>query len=139
MSDSIEGMEALEKKLADLTNEAKLTTAIQQCCALVEGSAKTKAPKDTGALKRSITSKVINDGGEIKGSVYTPLEYAPYIEYGTGLFAEKSGRTDVPWKYQDEKGEWHTTKGIKPSPYLRPALLENKNQILKTIQEAIKP
>jgi len=84
-------------------------------------------------LARSITSKVEN----LEGIVFTPLEYAPYVEYGTGLFAEGGGRTDVPWRYQDAKGEWHTTSGQNPQPYMRPALNENKERIVKTIKEGL--
>ena len=99
----------------------------------MERSAKELAPKDTGALRRSITSKV--EGTE--GIVYTPLEYAPYIEYGTGLFAENGGRADVPWNYKDDKGEWHSTSGIKPQPFMRPALNQNRENIIRLIKEGM--
>jgi HK97 gp10 family phage protein len=65
------------------------------------------------------------------------LEYAPYVEFGTGLFAENGGRTDVPWCYQDDEGNWHTTSGMKPQPYMRPALEENRNEIINILKEAI--
>ena len=71
------------------------------------------------------------------GTVFTPLEYAPYVEYGTGLFAEKGGRKDVPWHYQDDKGEWHSTSGQKPQPFMRPALNENREEIMRIIKEAL--
>lgn len=106
---------------------------IEKACALVERSAKEKAPKDTGALRRSITSEVREDGNEVYGVVFTPLEYAPYVEYGTGLFAESGGRKDVPWCYQDDKGEWHSTSGQKPQPFMRPALTENREEIIRLI------
>ena len=106
-----------------------------KACALVERAAKEKAPKDTGALRRSITSKIEAIDDTIVGVVFTPLEYAPYIEYGTGLFAEETGRMDVPWNYQDDKGEWHSTSGRKPQPYLRPALEENREKIKKLFKE----
>lgn len=106
---------------------------IEKACALVERSAKEKAPKDTGALRRSITSEVRQEGSEVYGVVFTPLEYAPYVEYGTGLFAESGGRKDVPWCYQDDKGEWHSTSGQKPQPFMRPALAENREEIIKLI------
>lgn len=118
-------------------DESKIYQAIGRACALVERSAKEKAPKDTGALRRSITSKVDNSFGEMAGVVFTPLEYAPYVEFGTGLFAEKGGRQDVPWSYQDDKGEWHSTSGQKPQPYMRPALEENREAILNIIKEAL--
>ena len=95
------------------------------------------APKDTGALRRSITSEVVQEGGELVGVVFTPLEYAPYVEYGTGLFAESGGRKDVPWHYQDDKGEWHSTSGQKPQPFMRPALNESREEIMRIIKEAL--
>lgn len=128
-----EGLEEVLKGIEELSDTSTLEAALGKSCALVERSAKQKAPKDTGALRRSITSKV--EG--LEGVVYTPLEYAPYVEYGTGLFAENGGRNDVPWNYQDDKGEWHSTSGQKPQPFMRPALDENKEEILRLIKEAL--
>lgn len=105
-------------------------------CALVERKAKQKAPKDTGALRRSITSEVKGENTEVEGSVFTPLEYAPYVEYGTGLFAEQRGRSK-PWRYEDEEGNWHTTKGQHPQPFMRPALNENREKIVELIKEGL--
>lgn len=123
--------------LDDIGDSPEVRNAIGRACAVVERSAKQKAPKDTGALRRSITSKVEVEGNEIVGTVYTPLEYAPYVEYGTGLFAEEGGRKDVPWCYQDDKGDWHTTSGQKPQPFMRPALNENREEIIRIIKEAL--
>lgn len=133
----IEGLDDVLREIDSLADTSQLTAAMGKACALVERSAKQKAPKDTGELRRSITSKVDNNGDEIVGEIFTPLEYAPYIEFGTGLFAENGGRTDVPWNYQDDKGEWHSTSGMKPRPYLRPALDENREEILRIIKEGI--
>ena len=113
-----------------------MENALQRCCAIVEADAKTKAPKDTGALRNSIKSKVESSSGEMAGIVYTPLEYAPYVEFGTGLFAENGGRADS-WKYQDDKGNWHKTNGQKPHPFLRPALDENKDKIIEILGEGL--
>ena len=133
----IEGIEALEKQLEGLVSTENLTDAVNKACLVVEGAARAKAPKKTGDLKRSIESEVTVEGSNVIGYVGTPLEYAPYIEYGTGLFAENGGRTNVPWRYQDDEGEWHTTSGMKPQPFLRPALKENEDKIMDIIKEAI--
>lgn len=131
---TFEGLEELTDKLDSLLDEEKLKKALGKACALVERSAKEKAPKGNGDLRRSITSKV--EG--LEGVVYTPLEYAPYVEYGTGLFAEAGdGRKDVPWCYQDDEGEWHSTSGMKPHPYMRPALNENREEIKRVLKEGI--
>lgn len=133
MSIEIEGLDDVLNRIEKLGDTSNIEAALSQACALVERSAKQKAPKDTGELRRSITSKI--EGTQ--GIVYTPLEYAPYVEYGTGLFAENGGRKDVPWNYQDDKGNWHSTSGQKPQPFMRPALNENREKIIDLLGEAI--
>lgn len=134
MNVEVKGVDELIVKLNNMADESKIQQQIGLACALVERSAKMKAPKDTGALRRSITSKV--DG--LTGIVFTPLQYSPYVEYGTGLFAENgAGRKDVPWNYQDDKGEWHSTRGQKPQPFMRPALNENRTEIIRIIKEGL--
>ena len=132
----IEGLNNLLAKLNEYADPAQLKQSMEKCCAIVEASAKEKAPKDTGALRRSISSRVEETANGVEGVIFTPLEYAPYIEYGTGLFAEDGGR-QTPWSYQDDEGNWHTTKGQPPRPYMRPALTENRDQILETLKGAI--
>ena len=134
---TVEGAEELIAKLDGLLDANKLMAAMGKACALVERAAKQKAPKGTGELRRSITSRIENEGGNPVGVVFTPLEYAPYVEYGTGLFAENGGRTDVPWSYKDDEGEWHTTSGMKPRPYMRPALNENREEIVRILKEGV--
>lgn len=137
MSINIEGSENLLSKLDKVAQAENLVNAMGKACALVEGEAKRKAPKDTGELRRSIESKVENNGEGVQGVIFSPLEYAPYIEYGTGLFAEKGGRADIPWFYVDDEGKGHLTKGIHPHPYMRPALNEQKNKIKDILKEGL--
>ena len=132
-----EGLDKLIDKIEDIGDVQAIASAMQDACNLVEGAAKDKAPKDTGALRRSITSKIEVTGSEIDGIVFTPLEYAPYIEYGTGLYAENGNGRQTPWVYRDDKGDYHYTHGQHPHPFLRPALNENKDEIIKTIKEAL--
>jgi HK97 gp10 family phage protein len=129
----IDGLEEVIKMLDRVIDPKTLGQGLQQACALVERTAKQNAPKDNGELRRSIASKV---EGNV-GIVYTPLEYAPYVEFGTGLFAENGGRTDVPWSYQDDEGNWHTTSGQKPQPFMRPALDSNRAQIKRLLAGGI--
>lgn len=138
MAIEIEGIGKVLKRLEKLSNTENIEKAMGKACAVVEAAAKQNAPKDTGALRRSITSKVDTEGKEVIGTIFTSLEYAPYIEYGTGLFAESGGRKDVPWNYQDDKGEWHSTSGQKPQPFMRPAIEDNRNEIIKILKESIK-
>lgn len=133
---TFEGLEDVLKRLEAL-DKAKVKENMGKACAIVEAAAKRNAPKGTGELRRSITSKVVEENGEVVGVIFTPLEYAPYIEYGTGLFAEEGGRTDVPWHYQDDEGEWHTTSGMHPQPYMRPALDQTREQVKRALKEGL--
>ena len=137
MSIEFKGLDDVLKGLEEAASIDNYEDALKKACALVERSAKQKAPKGNGELRRSIESKIERDSDTIRGVVFTALEYAPYVEYGTGLFAENGGRQDVPWNYQDDKGNWHSTSGQHPQPYMRPALDENREKILRIIKEGL--
>ena len=135
MSVKVDGIEEVTKYFNSKLSTENTRKALLKAGALVERSAKQKAPKDTGQLAQSIQYEV--EATAATCTVFTPLEYAPYVEYGTGLYAEEGGRKDIPWHYQDERGEWHTTSGQKPQPFLRPALTENENKIAELLQGAL--
>ena len=136
MSVELQGLDNVLEGLDSLVSQEELVARMKKACLLVERTAKQTAPKGNGDLRRSITSKTETFANDVVGTVYTPLEYAPYVEYGTGLFAEEVGRQDVPWCYKDEKGEWHTTSGRPPHPFMRPALNANREKILELLGRA---
>lgn len=153
----IEGLEDVLASIDGIADISRLDAALGKACAIVERSAKQKAPKEEGELRRSITSKVEDN----QGIVFTPYFEAPYIEYGTGLYAENNnGRKEVPWVYvegstnpnpvkkvyteqeADSAVAYLRSKGLdakksygrEPQPFLRPALYENREEILKIIK-----
>lgn len=132
-----EGLTEVIERLDKMVDASKVEQAINKSCLLVERSAKQIAPKDTGALRNSITSKTEMTEASINGIVFTPLEYAPYVEYGTGLFAEEGNGRQTPWIYEDDEGVRHKTTGQHPQPYMRPALNENKEKIIELLKRAI--
>ena len=73
--------------------------------------------------------------------VGTNLEYAVYVEHGTGLWAydgkgrEATTEHPIPWRYRGSDGQWHTTSGMEPKPFLIPAFNSKKHNILKYIKE----
>ena len=135
MSVKVDGIEELSKYFDSKLSPENTRKALLKAGALVERSAKQKCPKDNGQLAQNIQYAV--DGSATTCTVFNPLEYAPYVEYGTGLCAEEGGREDVPWHYQDEEGNWHTTSGQDPQPFLRPALTENENKITELLEGAL--
>ena len=91
-----------------------------------------------GNLKNSLNFRVESSDGVIYAVVGTPVEYAIYVEYGTGVYAEGGKGRKTPWMYKNRKGEWIRTVGQKPQPFLRPALDENKDRYKRYIEDKIK-
>ena len=163
MAIEINGLNVVINQLEKIQSQERLAEAINTATLLVERAARINASKiSDGELANSIGSNV--DG--LRGQVYATVSYAPYVEYGTGLFAEGEGggRKEVPWVYvkgqessgraktihtkesaeqavaylREEKGlDAYMTYGQKPKPYMRPALDENREQINRVIGGAL--
>ena len=92
----------------------------------------------TGTLTRSIRSELV---GKNSIEVGTNLEYAVYVEHGTGLYAfDGQGRAStpehpIPWTYRGSDGRFYTTYGQRPKPFLIPAFNSKKKNIMKYIKE----
>lgn len=97
-----------------------------------EAYAKMLTPVDTGRLRNSITHAVKGD------EVYigTNVEYGIWHELGTGVYASDGNGRKSPWAFQDSKGVWHYTKGVKPKHMLKKAASEHNSEY-KAIIEAI--
>ena len=113
--------------------------AVRDSCDVIEADAKARCPRDTGFLRSSIASEVQPWFGAVFGRVGTNVNYAPYVHEGTGLFSRTGlGRKDVPWRWQDDKGVWHTTSGQKPQPFLEEAADANRERIVAIFAEHLK-
>lgn len=56
----------------------------------IQKNAKFLAPVDTGHLRNSIKTKSQATQDGVEAQVYTNLEYAPYVEFGTGQRGRES-------------------------------------------------
>lgn len=108
--------------------------ALEECGLVAEGYAKKLAPVDTGNLRNSISHKV--DPEEPAVYIGTNSSYAAYQEFGTGIYTD--GGRDTPWVYQDEKGNWHWTRGNKAQPFLKPAVADHARQYRQIIEQELK-
>ena len=145
----------VESHVDDVLDELKkrIDKALTLCGESAEGYAKLNlTDKDavvTGLLRNSITYELSGRATHIssykadKGSktgkysgalgdkdddaVYigTNVEYAPYIEFGTG-------RNAAPGV-----GGQQTFEGIKPMPYLKPALADHKEEYARIIKDVL--
>ena len=125
-------LDKLRLKLDNFT-QLDIEKASNKSCLAVENEAKKQCPVDTGDLRNSITHEVEDNVGYIG----TNKEYAPYVEYGTGIFAVEGNGRDTPWSYQDDEGNWHTTIGQKPQPFLNPAARTKKKLVIKVFNDEI--
>ena len=108
--------------------------ALESAALIVEASAKALAPVgDSGELRDKIDHNVTDGTNGPQAKIGSPLDYAMYVEYGTGEFAENGAGRKGGWSYQTPDGEWHHTDGMKPQPFLRPAFRENKANIENVI------
>ena len=104
----VEGAERIQEALKDpKLLKGPIADFLKKSALYVEGSAKEKAPVDTGRLRASISSKVKATEAEIG----TPVFYAPFVEFGT--------------------------KRMRAQPYLIPALQGAKSAIEGFLKEAI--
>lgn len=144
--------------------DRKVIKALTMCGLLAEGYAKVSLTDqdavDTGLLRNSVTFGVTGenvhtktykaDKGDKKGSyessipkendpamyVGTNVEYAPYIEFGTGKQSSKGGR-QTPWTYKDKKG-FHKSSGHSPRPYLKPSIADHTEEYKQVIHDVLK-
>lgn len=108
--------------------------ALERCGMEGEGYAKDLVPVDTGNLQNSISHKV--DETEPAAYIGTNSEYGPYVELGTGKYAE--GGRPTPWVYKDSNGNWHHTHGQRAQPYLKPAVSDHKQKYQNIINDEMK-
>ena len=134
----VSGLMKVNAHVKTIADKNKFRNALTLCCNLVLRDAVANCPiGDTGLLASSITKEVHDK----YGIVGTNLKYGPCVEFGTGQYGDPAvAHTTKPyWRYQDPRtGEWRTTHGSRPQPFLVPALKKNKSPIIKILQKAAK-
>lgn len=72
---------------------------VERGCLIIERAAKINCADivDYGHLRASITHDVSVTAKDITGRIYSNLDYAPYIEKGTGVHAKDGDGRKTPW------------------------------------------
>lgn len=138
---SVEGLDKLLATLSGLGGNIKESSrkGLERGAKKIQKNAKLLAPVDTGHLRNSIKTKSETTQEGAEAQVYTNLEYAPYVEFGTGQKGSESN-IDRP-EGISYKEDW---KGMAAQPYMTPAYLHAKNtnevenQVAKAIQQEIR-
>lgn len=142
---AILGVARLMSKLSRL-GEIDMTPAVNKATVLVQGTAKNIVAVDKGVLKGSISKEVTRkSNGSVVGRVFTNMEYAPFVEFGTG--AKGSGTypynvkglslsyRPTPWAFENEEGELIWTNGQVAQPFMYPAIKQNEAKIKKLLRD----
>lgn len=104
---------------------------ILRAALMAEAKAKEEAPVRHGILRGSITHKIDRKTGEIIGRVGTNLDYAPYQEYGTGLYGRRHDyiypRRARMLRFKTRSGQVvfaRRVSGVRPKFFIKKGLQE---------------
>lgn len=118
-------LKGLEKILANyqrrVTNTNRVAAQITNKAGLmVKGHAEAIVPVDGGDLKGSISldPAEVAAGGVVQARVYSDLEYAPYVEFGTGV---RGASTSTNQPKEGAVAYSSTHAGQVAQPYMFPA------------------
>ena len=124
-----------KKRLKNMTL-ANLMPAMREATVLVHGQAVEYANFDrgyqTGYLKSSIRFNVDNLGDSIIGKVFTPIIYAPFVEFGTGQRGMGSYPFSVEGLTLTYREDW---AGMTAQPFMYPSLHNNKKAVERIINK----
>lgn len=138
MSVEIKGLDNLRRKLQSMGGELDHATekGVERATKTVQTVAKLLCPVDTGYLRESIQASFAwQPSGECIGTVGTVVEYAPYVEFGTG---QKGSASPSPPKAPLESGYREDWRGQFAQPYLYPALVDNRARVLKHLEHELR-
>ena len=127
----------VEKKVGDA-----VFRALEKMGLLAEAYAKLNLERDprridTGRLRNSITHTHGYENDELREYIGTAVEYAVYVEYGTGKYVEGQMGRQTPWVYMDEEGKFHYTEGMKPSHFLRNAARNHDDEYVEILRKEV--
>lgn len=116
---------------------------------VVSRDAKINAPVDMGILKSSITPDVRQNLTTTEGVIGSNLKHAPFMELGTGIYAGNPRVKFPPPSALEGWAHRHGTTGfavamaiykaggLKPRKYLQRALDENRDRIIKILEDGV--
>jgi len=136
----VKGLDGLIKKFNRLSNDSqkRVNSALQSWADNVASDAKRLVPVDTGNLKNSINPKYGNGFASVTASA----NYAAYVEFGTRKMAsEYVSSLPADWvsyaaTFKRSRGK--ITEGMRPRPFMYPAVNKNMLQLIQDIKDALK-
>ena len=104
---------------------------------LLVSSIRPLIPVDTSNLKTSLDYKIDVDNMTV--TIGVGEQYAIYVEFGTGEYAENGQGRKGGWVYKDpQTGETIFTHGSHPKPFMRPGYRSQKQNIKLLLEKYLK-
>lgn len=141
----IEGLDAALAKVSPELYAKPLRDFFKKCGIYVSDRAKELAPVDTGRLRSSLTYVVDEGEPPQQVAIGSNVEYAPYMEFGTGLVTDGEGGGARHWPPSDALDVWAARHGfssgadvariigmrggLEPRRYLRNAFEQSREAI----------
>ena len=134
---SVNGLGSLLAKIEAVGGNAEksLKKSIGQATKNVQKDVKLLTPVRDGDLRDSIKEEVTDDNNKIVGRVYTNLEYAPYVEFGTGKRGDES---PSPPKWDGDLSYREDWAGMPAQPYLYPAATNNEKATVSIVKKKLR-
>ena len=105
---------------------------------MVQAQAKLLVPVDTGNLRNNINTSVKWEGNKCIGVISANTEYAPYVEYGTGIYSSFGTGRQTPWVYTPDGGNtFYWSEGQKAQPFMYPAWMNTKDKIFNDLSDLV--
>lgn len=116
-----------------MQTSSRITQAVNDSTAVALANIKSVTPVQTGNLRdHSHANPAQSDGEDITGSVANNCEYAPYVEFGTGV----KGQTT----YKPPLGKslaFGSQNGQKAQSFMYRGLNNSKPQVRRIFQERL--
>lgn len=113
-----------------------IVAVLEECSGELESQTKRNSRVKTSKTKNSFRHVV--DDNDLKATIGSSEENAIWEELGTGEYALNGNGRKGGWKYVDEEGHGHFTRGKKPSRAMWNAYTALKSKIIKRIQDSLK-
>ena len=114
----------------------RINAVLEECAGEIESQTKRNSRVRTSKTKNSFRH-VVDDSKHI-ATIGSSEENAIWEEFGTGEYALQGNGRKGGWKYVDEEGHGHFTRGKKPSRAMWNAYTTLKSVIINRIQNSLK-
>ena len=129
----IDGLDRLKKRLTKMQTSSRITQAVNDSTAVVLANVKSITPVQTGNLRdHSHAVPARSDGEDVTGGVENNCEYAPYVEFGTGVKGQSS--------YKPPMGKslaFGSQGGQRAQSFMYRGLNNSKSQVRKIFQDRL--